>query len=382
MRILFPYLARARAANWSRYQQLLSACARAGCEVRLLEPPARRSAETNFQEAAVGFPPGLTIEEVRLPDWFWKRRFPFDKIVKKGAYSLAANARARDLVNSNSADVVLVYNVTQRSLLSLDVPTVFDVADDLPAMLRVEAGVFGPLAEVLAGRILHRMLARAALVTTPSRVLLPRLGPRATFVPNGIDPDEIEIARRGAAPGPGGAFRVGFLGSFEYFIEFDLVIGMAARMPTVPFLLIGGGRRFEEIRRRVDAERIANVELAGPLPHPEALRRLASCDVTLAPFTRDPVGHGASPLKLFESLALGVPVVATRTDEIRAERPPNVRFADTAEEGVAILESLRREPADARAAENERARSEILASRSWTKIAKEWLSALERLTHG
>jgi glycosyltransferase involved in cell wall biosynthesis len=377
--LLFPYLARARAANWSRYQQLLSACARAGCEVRMLEPPPRLSSETNFHDAVIGFPPGLSTEEVRLPSWFWNRRFPFDKIVKKGAYSLAANARVRRLVGEHRPDVILVYNVTQKSLLSLGVPAVFDVADDLPAMLRVEAGIFGPLAERLARRTLARMIAKAALVTTPSRVLLPRLGPRASFVPNGVDPEEIAAARLGADSPSGAAYRVGFLGSFEYFIQFDLVVELAARLPDVRFLLIGGGRRLEEIRERIHAGRLANVELAGPLPHPEALRRLSSCDVTLAPFTRDAVGHGASPLKLFESLALGVPVIATRTDEIRAERPPNVRFADSAEETASVIADLRVQNRETRAAENDRARSEILAARSWTKIARDWLSTLGAL---
>ena len=108
----------------------------------------------------------------------------------------------RAIVGKESPDVLLLYNLTQESLLSLRAPVVFDVADDLPAMLRVEARFAGRVTEANGRRALARMVRGAALVTTPSRVLLPRLGPDAVFVPNGVDRGEILSARRaGALPG-------------------------------------------------------------------------------------------------------------------------------------------------------------------------------------
>jgi glycosyltransferase involved in cell wall biosynthesis len=385
VKILFPYLARTRAANWSRYQQLLTARARAGDDVTVLEPPPRRSDETNYRDMDLALPERFRSEEVPLPRAFWETRFPFDKIVKKGAYSLAANRRAREIGRTSAPDVVLVYNVTQESLLRYPAPVVFDVADDLPAMMRVEAGVFGPVLAAAARRALARMIRRAALVTTPSRVLLPSLGPRAVFLPNGVDPREIASARAYASAGETGgaadrARTIGFLGSFEYFIDFDLVLGLAARLPERRLLLIGGGRRFEEVRRRVARERLGNVELAGPLPHPRALERLAGCAFSLCPFTRDAVGDGASPLKLFESLALGVPVIATRTREIRAEAADNVAFADTAEEARASIAAAEARPPAERRAASEDAAERVLRERSWDRIGEEWAARVRALS--
>jgi glycosyltransferase involved in cell wall biosynthesis len=377
--ILFPYLARARAANWSRYQQLLVARARAGDAVTVLEPPPRTSDETNFREMDLPLPPGFRTEEVGLPRAFWRTRFPFDKIVKKGAYSLAANRRAREIGRDARPDILLVYNVTQEPLLRYPAPVVFDVADDLPAMLRIEGGVFGPVLAAAARRALARMTRRASLVTTPSRVLLPDLGPRAVFAPNGVDREEVASARRAAGPAARDA-PIGFLGSFEYFIDFDLVLGVAARLPSRRFLLIGGGRRFEEVRRRVERDRLGNVELAGPLPHPRALERLAGCAFSLCPFTRDAVGDGASPLKLFESLALGVPVIATRTREIRAEAPANVAFADTAEEARSAIAEAETRPAAARLAASEETAARVLRERNWDRIGEEWAARVRALS--
>jgi glycosyltransferase involved in cell wall biosynthesis len=391
VKILFPYLARTRAANWSRYQQLLSARARAGDDVRVLEPPPRTSEETNYRDMDLPLPERFRAEEVPLPRAFWRTRFPFDKIVKKGAYSLAANRKAREIGRIAPPDVLLVYNVTQEALLRYPAPVVFDVADDLPAMLKVEGGLVGPLLAAAARGRLSRMIRGAALVTTPSRVLLPALGPRAVFVPNGVDRDEIVAARAAAARNSAGeaarnaageAARnapIGFLGSFEYFIDFDLVLGLAARLPERRFLLIGGGRRSDEVRRRVARDRLGNVELAGPLPHPRALERLAGCAFSLCPFTRDAVGDGASPLKLFESLALGVPVIATRTREIRAEAAENVAFADSAEEARAAIAAAEARPPEERRAASESAAERVLRERNWDGIGGEWAARVRTL---
>jgi glycosyltransferase involved in cell wall biosynthesis len=375
VKILFPYLARARSANWSRYQQLLAARARAGDRVRFLEAPARESDETNFRDLAIDLPAGFEIEEVPGARWIARRRLPFDKIVQKGAAAIASNRRVREILDREPPDVLLVYNVTHASLLGRGVMTVFDVADDLPEMLRVEGGggLAGGLMAAAARRVLRRMLARATIVTTPSRVLVPELGPRAQFVPNGVDPAEIEKARRGAAGRPRTAGpRIGFLGSFEYFIDFDFVLDLARQLPGAEFLLIGGGRRYAEVRAGIEAARLGNLALTGPLPHPEALRRLAECDLSLCPFLRNAVGHGASPLKLFESLALGVPVIALPTRELEAERPANVMFVGSAPEGAAAVERWSAIPAERRAQESEAARRRVVEERSWDRIGANW----------
>lgn len=382
MKILFPYLARVRAANWSRYQQLLVARARAGDDVRVLQPPERRSDETNYSDVDVSLPTAFHVEEIALPALFWKTRVPFDKIVKKGAYSLAANRRVRALARREPPDALLLYNLTQESLLSLPVPAIFDVADDLPAMLRIEAGIAGPALAAVARRTLARMVRRAALVTTPSRVLLRTLGPEALFVPNGIDREEIAGVRRAVRGPEARVGPVGFLGSFEYFIDFDFILDLAARIPGRRFVLIGGGRRWREVRHRAARQRLGNVEWTGPLAHREALARLAECSWSLCPFTRDDVGHGASPLKLFESLALALPVIATRTREIEEESPPNVRFADSAADAAALIESEEKRSFEERRRVSEEAAAEIVETRNWDRIGAGWADRVRALAAG
>jgi glycosyltransferase involved in cell wall biosynthesis len=379
LRILFPYLARVRSANWSRYHQLLAARARAGDSVRVLEPPPRPSAETNFQPADVRLPVGMEIEEVAVPPilWGW-RRTPFDKIMKKGIYSLAANRRAREIVRRDRPDVLLVYNLTQSSLLSAGVTAAFDVADDLPQMLRREAGALGLPLAALGGWMLAHMARRADLVTTCSRKLQRALPVDSLLLPNGVDPAEIARARACARPEPR-AFRVGFLGSFEYFVDFDLLLDTASRMPSVAFRLIGGGRELLAVRKKIEAQRLGNVETTGPLPHETALASLAECDISLCPFVRGPVGDAASPLKVFESLALGVAVVATPAAELVEEALPGVTFAATAAETAAEIQRIQEMTREARAAAMEAPRARVLSERSWDALGERWAQAVRAI---
>ena len=71
MKILFPYMARWHAVNWTRYHSLLYALADAGHEIHVLQPPPLVSAETNFQEITPRPHPGVVLHEVALTPWLW-----------------------------------------------------------------------------------------------------------------------------------------------------------------------------------------------------------------------------------------------------------------------------------------------------------------------
>jgi hypothetical protein len=69
MRFLFPYMARWYAANWTRYHQLLTAVARYGHDVFVLQPPMLNLTETNYTEVEISKRDGLSISEVVGPGY-------------------------------------------------------------------------------------------------------------------------------------------------------------------------------------------------------------------------------------------------------------------------------------------------------------------------
>lgn len=269
MKILFPYMARWYSLNWSRYHSLLIALAQRGHEIHVLQPPALQSQETNFVEITPVPVPGLHVHDVQVPNWLWRRRLPFDKLFKKALVSICSVRQARRLAREHGITHVMLYNIPQAPLARLPgVSTVFDYADDYMDMLRHELGrMSNPLIMGFARGLLNYMFRNASLVTTVSHVLAEGNAHTMTVLPNGVSTAKVgTVPATEALSRPGARPVVGFLGSFEYFIDFDLILDAAQGLPEVDFLLVGKGRDYEGVAREVQRRGLKNVELAGGAP--------------------------------------------------------------------------------------------------------------------
>ncbi len=345
MNILFPYLARWRSANWSRYHGLLNALCGKGHQVVILEaPPLPTSQETNYADLPVDLPAGMLVRELQPP--LWRHSMPSDKLAKKCLMTLASRAVLVDVVREHDIEVLLLYNFPQY-VLAAGAPclTVFDMSDDLVAMFDHEAGRLGRLALHWLAQAAHERLIRvSALVTTASTFLAQRLDHQVAVLPNGVDWSAVQradgswVRRQHAAP------TVGFLGAFEYFVDFDPVLAAAAALPEVTFLLVGGGRLWQAVRARVERESLANVVLPGPVSHDEGLDHVAAMDVCLVPFKKIAVSDAACPLKLFEYAALRRPVISTSTAEVQRLGEGWITFADTPSELIAAISRILNQP--------------------------------------
>lgn len=81
------------------------------------------------------------------------------------------------------------------------------------------------------------------------------------------------------------------------------------RKLDVKFVLLGSGEL-----RTVQKE---NVIFLGEIPYEKVPATLAMADAILIPFPKDEVAHAASPLKLFEGMAMQKPIVASKVSGIQ-----------------------------------------------------------------
>lgn len=142
--------------------------------------------------------------------------------------------------------------------------------------------------------------------------------------PNGVDLemfrplDGISEVRRSL--GWDDKFVFGFFGAFQVWHnpeELVWVIKEAARVrPQARFLLVGDGPYKKEVESTLREERLAGyVHMTGNVPREDVVCYLQAMDASLAPYVKHE-SFFLSPMKVVESMAVGVPVLTTAQGEL------------------------------------------------------------------
>ena len=111
-----------------------------------------------------------------------------------------------------------------------------------------------------------------------------------------------------------GRFVVGWAGSFRSFHSLDMLLDVIRRstqeIPNLTMVLVGSGPERARVRAEIEKQRLEpHVVLTGQIAQSDLPAMLAAFDVAVVP-SRSEQGFHYSPLKLWEYLAMGLPVVA------------------------------------------------------------------------
>lgn len=113
-----------------------------------------------------------------------------------------------------------------------------------------------------------------------------------------------------------------YVGALDEWFDEALLAAVARALPAWRFVLVGPPRLpFAGLRA------LPNVVFTGPRPAEDVPRHLWHATAGIIPFRRTPLIETVQPLKLYEYLAAGLPVVATPWRELevaRAEMDPGV----------------------------------------------------------
>ncbi|MEW6637187.1 MAG: glycosyltransferase family 4 protein [Actinomycetota bacterium] len=148
---------------------------------------------------------------------------------------------------------------------------------------------------------------------------------KAHVVPNGVNtrlfrpdpPDPALKERWGLDDGP----VLGFAGGLRPWHGVEVLPALLERLvrrhPDARLAVVGDGPLRGELERDVRERNLSeSVVFTGWLPHEEVAVLMRTFDVALAPYPRPDHDFYFSPLKLFEYMACGVPVVAASLGQI------------------------------------------------------------------
>lgn len=155
-------------------------------------------------------------------------------------------------------------------------------------------------------------------------------------IPNGVDEelfrpasgDRTENLRPDVLPAPPAPL-IAFSGSFKPWHGLESLLDAVAlvrqRFPDVAVVCVGDGPERERIEARaVELGLAESVHFTGQVPHPEVALWLRGADVAVAPYPQLDDFY-FSPLKIFEFLALELPVVSTAIGQVRDLLPDGQR---------------------------------------------------------
>ena len=215
---------------------------------------------------------------------------------------------------------------------------VYHCVDDLAAIPGVDRDVFE--------REERRLLARADAVFATSRALhakCSRHNANAHFFGNVADYEHFARARlAGAIPAELAALpqpRLAYVGVLSDFkVDFRLLLEAARMRPGWSWVLIGEEREGQRSELVQALRGLPNVHILGYRPYAVLPDYLRGIDVGLIPSLINDYTRAMFPMKYFEYLAAGVPVIATPLDFTRGE--PRCAVAADAAALVARAEEL------------------------------------------
>jgi len=114
---------------------------------------------------------------------------------------------------------------------------------------------------------------------------------------------------------------VGYVGSFRPWHDVDSILTVAKNSPpTIGYLIIGDGPGREACEAKAIELDLRNVHFLGNIDHDQIYHYIDLFDLALLTVPRawcsQPGGFHGSPLKLFDYMAMGKPVIATASGDI------------------------------------------------------------------
>ena len=207
-------------------------------------------------------------------------------------------------------------------------------------------------------------------VVAVSEALLDRLEPTgpAEVVPNGVDPEEWAVPEPlprafESLPRP----LLVYVGTLDDRLDAEALASVQRRLPDASIVLAGPLKRSARLAQVLDRP---NVHVTFLPDRAGVTGLIAHADLCLLPHRRTPLTEAMSPLKLYEYLAAGRPVVATDLSGCRGVHPS----VTLAPEGPAFADAV--VAALEHGAMDEEAREAFVRDNAWDRRHQQLMDLL------
>lgn len=186
---------------------------------------------------------------------------------------------------------------------------------------------FPRLAKNLETSILKRSEAVCCLSEISRSLLLKKGidGDKILITPDGVNLKKFNTNRDGSEIrkrfGMEGKVVVGYIGVLRRFWGIYTILESAREILSqrndFHFIVIGQGKDYSDMKRFLEKNNLTdNFTMTGTIPHDDIPEYIAAMDIGLAPYGYEEPFY-ASPMKIFEYMAMGKPMIATAQGQIK-----------------------------------------------------------------
>ena len=129
---------------------------------------------------------------------------------------------------------------------------------------------------------------------------------------------------------------VGYYGAMANWFDYDMVKKLAKERPNYNIVLIG--IKYDGSFDEANLLEYSNIHFLGPKKYEELPYYASKFTICTIPFLVNDITQATSPLKLFEYMALGKPIVTTAMKECK--KYESVKIANDADEFIKICDEL------------------------------------------
>jgi glycosyltransferase involved in cell wall biosynthesis len=252
-------------------------------------------------------------------------------------------------------DVIFNYNTLVLGnylAKKLNVPMVYDIADDLPAMIGDSPQIpacFRGIGKWIGKIMVNRSIHQAAYVCATSDVF------RKDY---SIPPDKFQVLSNGVDTsifkkvtstvrkdlGIESDFVLGYVGVLREWVDLTPVYQVLKKLDVTKLLVVGQEGLYEENREMVKNLGIEDkVIFTGNIPYADVPKYLAAMDVCLIPFKDNDISHNAVPLKLFEYMACEKPVISTNLEGVKNSVGNRIFYCYSSDDYYSTIMKLKKE---------------------------------------
>lgn len=324
---------------WARAQQLMTRFARQGNRILYVDPPItllspiknpalfgkQREKLTQVEENIFVYSPPVMLPFGNM----------YRPINKANQYRLASRLRS-----------VLKKINYQPTLLWSYLPASVDLVGHMKApflcydCVDEHAAFPGFVKRQTVDTMERRLLGMADATFASAKELYDRKHHHASgmvFVPNGADVKHFAQAREEKLPLAAEVADlprpvVGYIGAISQWMDQDMLVALAEKYPQWSLVLVGPADT--DVSR---LKSLPNVHLLGKKDYQTLPAYLKAFDVAVIPFKINDLTTGVNPVKLYEYLAAGKPVVSSKLPEV-LPFAPTVQLASTPAEFIAQVE--------------------------------------------